>query len=95
MRRHRRERTGCVWSAFADGLVPLSALQPGEHAEVAQVACGRGLLGRMAALGFTPGAQVTVVQNFGHGPLIALVREARIALGRGEASRIYVRRGAA
>lgn len=93
MRKHWRERTGCAWPALKDGLVPLSTLQPGEHAEVAQVACGRGLLGRMAALGFTPGAQVTVLHNFGRGPLIARVREARIALGRGEASRIYVRKG--
>jgi ferrous iron transport protein A len=46
----------------------------------------------MTALGFTPGADVTVVQNYGRGPLIARVRDARIALGRGEAKRVYVRR---
>jgi Fe2+ transport system protein FeoA len=43
-------------------------------------------------MGFTPGAEVTVLQNFGRGPLIARVRDARIALGRGEARRIQVRR---
>jgi Fe2+ transport system protein FeoA len=53
---------------------------------------GRGLLCRMTSLGFTPGVEVTVVQNYGHGPLIARVRDARIALGRGEAGKIYVRR---
>jgi ferrous iron transport protein A len=53
---------------------------------------GRGTLSRMASLGFTPGAEITVVQNFGRGPLITLVRDARIALGRGEASKIQVRR---
>jgi len=73
--------------------VPLSALRAGERGVVVQLAGGRGLLGRMTALGFTPGAEVTVIQNFGRGPLIALVRDARIALGRGEAGRIYVRRG--
>jgi ferrous iron transport protein A len=46
----------------------------------------------MTSLGFTPGAEVTVVQNYGRGPLIARVRDARIALGRGEAGKIYVRR---
>jgi Fe2+ transport system protein FeoA len=46
----------------------------------------------MATLGFTPGADVTIVQNFGRGPLIARVRDARIALGRGEANKVYVRR---
>jgi Fe2+ transport system protein FeoA len=46
----------------------------------------------MTSLGFTPGAEVTVVQNYGRGPLIARVRDARIALGRGEAKKIHVQR---
>ncbi len=75
-----------------DGVVPLSALHSGEHGEVTSLAGGRCLLSRMTALGFTPGADVTVVQNYGRGPLIARVRDARIALGRGEADRVYVRR---
>jgi ferrous iron transport protein A len=75
-----------------DEVVPLSALHPGERGVVVQLAGGRGLLCRMASLGFTPGAEVTVAQNFGRGPLIAVVRDARIALGRGEAGRLYVRR---
>jgi ferrous iron transport protein A len=73
--------------------VPLSALAPGEQGVVVTLAAGRRLMSRMASLGFTPGARVSVVQNFGHGPLIAMVRDARIALGRGEALRIHVRRG--
>jgi len=44
----------------------------------------------MAALGFTPGAEVTIVQNFGHGPLIVLLRDTRVALGRGEAGKVSV-----
>jgi len=61
---------------------------------VVELAGGRGLLGRMTSLGFTPGAEVTVVQNFGWGPLITRVRDARIALGRGEAGRVYVQKRA-
>jgi ferrous iron transport protein A len=72
--------------------VPLSALSTGEHGAVVQLEGGRGLLSRMASLGFTPGAEITVLQNFGHGPLIVRVREARVALGRGEARKIHVRR---
>jgi Fe2+ transport system protein FeoA len=71
---------------------PLSALSTGERGVVVELAGGRGLLCRMASLGFTPGTAVTVIQNFGHGPLIAQVRGARIALGRGEAGRVYVHR---
>jgi Fe2+ transport system protein FeoA len=73
-------------------VVPLSALRAGDRGVVVQLLGGRGLLSRMACLGFTPGAQVTVIQNYGRGPLIAQVRDARIALGRGEASKIRVRR---
>jgi len=51
---------------------------------------GRGVIGRLAALGFTPDAEVTIVQNFGRGPLIVTVRDTRIALGRGEAAKIQV-----
>jgi ferrous iron transport protein A len=77
-----------------DKVVSLSILRAGEHGEVVRLAGGRGMLSRMTALGFTPGADVTVVQNYGRGPLIARVRDARIALGRGEAGRVYVRRRA-
>ncbi len=73
-------------------VVPLSTLRPGEQGVVVELVGGRGLLSRMTSLGFTPGAEVTVVQNFGRGPLIARVRDARIALGRGQAARLYVRR---
>ena len=70
---------------------PLSALQPHQRAIVADLIGGHGLLSRMATLGFTPGAEVTMVQNYGRGPLIALVRGGRVALGRGEANKILVR----
>ena len=79
-------------SVSDNGIVPLNALRTGEQGVVVEMNGGRGMLGRMTSLGFTPGVEVTIVQNFGRGPLIALVRDARIALGRGEAGRIYVRR---
>lgn len=70
--------------------LPLSALHTGERAIVRRIAGGRGIVGRLACLGFTPGAEVTMVQNFGRGPLIVEVRGARIALGRREATRVWV-----
>ncbi|MGD2176461.1 MAG: FeoA family protein [Anaerolineae bacterium] len=79
-------------SGSNDKVVSLSILHAGEHGEVVRLAGGHGILSRMTALGFTPGADVTVIQNYGRGPLIARVRNARIALGRGEARRVYVRR---
>lgn len=51
---------------------------------------GRRFNSRLAALGFTAGAQVKMLQNYGQGPLIVLVRGTRIALGRGEACKVVV-----
>lgn len=73
-------------------VVSLSHLRPGEGGIVQSLAGGRGFLGRMAALGFTPGVRVTMVQNFGHGPVIVLVRDTRVALGRGEVGKVLVRK---
>ena len=75
-----------------NGSVALNMLHAGERGVVAAMDGGQELLCRMTSLGFTPGAEVTVMQNYGRGPLIALVRDARIALGRGEAQKIYVRK---
>jgi Fe2+ transport system protein FeoA len=47
---------------------------------------------RLAALGFVPGTRVSMVQNFGRGPLIVSVIHTRVALGRGEAINIRARR---
>jgi ferrous iron transport protein A len=69
----------------------LSNLAPGERGIVHDLTGGRGFVSRLAALGLTPGGEVTVVQNFGHGPIIVLVRSTRVALGRGEAKKVQVR----
>ena len=69
----------------------LEDLLPGEQALVVELQGGHSLLSRMAAMGFTPGVEVSLIQNTRHGPLIACVRGARIAVGRGEARKILVR----
>jgi ferrous iron transport protein A len=73
-----------------DERIPLSALAPGKAGVVSRLAGGAGFMSRLAALGFTPGATLTMVQNFGRGPLIVSIRGTRIALGRGEAAKVYV-----
>ena len=71
-------------------LVRLTALGAGEIGVVQEVGGRHRLVSRLATLGFTPGARVTMVQNFGRGPIIVMVRGTRIALGRGEARKIIV-----
>jgi len=73
-----------------DCTIPLNEIPAGANATVCAVQGGGHVLSRLATLGFTPGAQLAMVQNFGHGPLIVTIRDARIALGRGEAGKVFV-----
>ena len=73
-------------------LLRLSELMVGEEATLEGFDAGHGLISRLSALGFTPGARLTMLQNMGQGPLIVKVRDTRIALGRGEAMKVRVRR---
>ncbi|MCD6519233.1 MAG: ferrous iron transport protein A [Anaerolineae bacterium] len=70
----------------------LAELAPGEWGTVVDLRGGPGFVGRLAALGFTPGATVRMVRNPGFGPLIVEILDTQIALGRGQALRVYVRR---
>jgi len=72
----------------------LSELKTGQAGILLSFRGGKLVGNRLASLGFTPGAQISMIQNFGHGPLIVSLRGTRIALGRGEAARISVRQGA-
>ncbi len=74
--------------------IPLSELPADEHAVILAFRMAGRLTPRLAALGFTPGAEVDMDQNYGHGPLIVTVRGAQVALGREEAAGISVRRKA-
>ena len=65
-------------------------LTPGKKAVIRRLEGGRTLLSRFAALGFTPGASITVIRNGDHGPLLVSLRGSRVALGRGEAAHIFV-----
>jgi len=53
---------------------------------------GNELNRRLTSLGFTPGIGIEIVQNYGFGPMIVNVRGTRIALGRGEAAKIFVQK---
>jgi len=73
-------------------MVSLSELLVNEQATIRSFSIGRSETNRLASLGLTPGAQVDMTQNYGRGPLIVMVRGTRVALGRGEAAKIFVER---
>lgn len=71
----------------------LDGVKKGEQAVLLSVSGGRGIVSRLSALGFTPGAALEMTQNYGHGPLVVTIRGTRVALGRQEAMKIIVQRG--
>lgn len=83
-------RDGGPSTAETKNDVSLSTVKSGVSAEIQRMLGGHHFLSRLASLGFTPGARLRVVQNYGHGPIIVSVRETRVALGRGEAEKILV-----
>ena len=94
-RKLARRRSGWDGDRFGGPLhVSLADLQTSERGVVAALGGGRSVLQRLASMGFTPGAIVEVIQNYGWGPLIVTTRGARVALGRGEARHVTVEREA-
>lgn len=72
--------------------ISLTELAPNDRATIVRLPVGRAEITRLASLGFTPGAKVNMNYNYGKGPLIVIVRGARVALGRDEAAQIVVER---
>lgn len=72
--------------------VPISALRAGEAGVVKSYSGGRGMLGRCLSMGFTPGSQVRMIENYGRGPILVSVCDSEVALGREIAARIMVSR---
>jgi ferrous iron transport protein A len=73
-----------------DPIQSLADLSCGETALFLRFNSGREAAGRLTSLGFTPGAQIVMTQNYGHGPLVVTIRGTRVALGREEARKILI-----
>jgi Fe2+ transport system protein FeoA len=76
-----------------DEVEPLTNLRRGERGIFIYAVGGHGMLRRLSDLGLTPGIEFEVasIASLG-GPIVLKVRGYEIALGRGIASRIYVKR---
>ena len=75
------------------GLEPLSALRPGEQGVVVALRGGRDFRDVMVGMGLRPGAPVTLVsKGWRGGSIVAAVGESRVALGRGMAEKVWLRR---
>jgi Fe2+ transport system protein FeoA len=72
-------------------IISLVLLKEGEEGIIHSVSGGLGLIGRLASMGITSGMKVKVVRNI-RGPLIVTTNGTRIAIGRGQANKIGIRR---
>ncbi len=78
---------------------PLAFMAEGERAEIIslrQQPAGGGkcpdCMEHLMDMGLRPGKQIEMLTNSGGGPILLKIDESRIALGRGMAMKIYVRR---
>lgn len=79
---------------------PLSLLSEGEKAEIVEIktqkgyghGCGKKHLHHAEDMGLRIGKIVEMLNNKGKGPILLKVDESRIAIGRGMAMKIMVRR---
>jgi ferrous iron transport protein A len=69
----------------------VSDLIAGSRGAVRFLRGGEEFTHRMFALGFTPGVEVTIVQNYWRDQILVSVRDTHIALGRGEALKVLVK----
>lgn len=74
----------------SNGAKPLSDLPAGSEGVIRTLLGGREFRSRVANLGFTAGATVKVMQNYGHGPMLVAIRGTLVALGRHEAAKVLV-----
>lgn len=81
-------------------MAPLGLLSRGEQAEIVEIkeqqGCGTGISKDQSChiedLGLRAGKTIEILNNEGRGPILLKVDESRIAIGRGMAMKIMVRR---
>jgi Fur family ferric uptake transcriptional regulator len=89
---HRLQMFGICSKCMSrrDPVLPLCEMAPGERGEVESLAGGRGLRRRLGELGLVPGTAVEVLGS--RGPVLVLVRGSRVAIGRGMARKVMIKR---
>ncbi len=73
-------------------MVPLGLLRLGDSAEVVKIITGKHPCARIEDMGLRVGKTVEMLKYGGEGPFLIKVDESRLALGRGIAMKIMVRR---
>ena len=87
-----KERLRGVFGRYEGEIVTLLSLSAGESGEIVSIRGGRGMVQRLMDMGLTPGTRIIVIRKAPFGPLEISVRGYHLALGRGIAGRVWVRR---
>ncbi len=76
--------------SVSGGCLPLAFLPEGAIATVIKVMGGRGASRHLVDMGFSPPATVKVLKSSPPGAMLVMVKDSRVALGRGMAMKILV-----
>jgi ferrous iron transport protein A len=68
----------------------LHLLPPGRRAVITDLEGSAGFISRSTAIGFTPGAELTLIRNSKGWPLIVFLRDTQIVIDREESQGILV-----
>ena len=68
----------------------LDLLRPGAEGTVKDLDGDQSFLSRAVSIGFTPGVEFTILQNYRHWPVVVWLRDTQVAIGRDEARKIIV-----
>ncbi len=67
----------------------LSSFKKGEKVKISSVNCGQKFSKRLCALGLFEGTEMEILKNDNFAPIIVQILNSKIALGQGEANKIY------
>lgn len=68
---------------------PLISFKNGDKLKIKCINCGLNFKCRLIDLGLYDGAEIEIIKNDNFGPLLIKIFDSKIALGRGEALKIY------
>ncbi len=71
-------------------LAPLSIINEGNTVIIKELNAGFGLMRRLMEMGFVTNAKVRIIKSSYNGPMIVAIDNARFAISRGIALKIFV-----
>jgi Fe2+ transport system protein FeoA len=72
-------------------IAPFSKGSGRNKVQMVDIEAGKGLKGRLAAMGLVPGAEIMTVNNGHQGAFVISVKGSKIMLGKGMAHKIMVK----